>query len=320
MELTVDRDLCEANAVCCGLAPAVFELDAEEYLVIKVPNPGPDQLALVSQSRRAVPAQRAGAASVSERRSEGADVVSLAGKVAIVTGGAGGTGARRGRRARQGRRRRRRQRLCGRATSSTRSRSLGAKALFVGGDVADRDTADAMVAAADRALRRSAHRRQQRRRHPRPDAVQHDRRRVGHRHPHPPARSFPAHPQRRRLLASAVQGTGEPVYARVINTSSEAGLTGSEGQPNYSAAKAGIAAFTVSTARALARIGVRANAICPRARTAMTAGVFGDQAPDRRPRPAVGRARRAARHLSRVAGRRTRSPASCSSSTAAWSR
>jgi 3-oxoacyl-[acyl-carrier protein] reductase len=72
---------------------------------------------------------------------------------------------------------------------------------------------------------------------------------------------------------------GRPVYARIINTSSEAGLTGSEGQPNYSAAKAGIAAFTVSTARALARLGVRANAICPRARTAMTEGVFGAAAP-----------------------------------------
>jgi 3-oxoacyl-[acyl-carrier protein] reductase len=71
------------------------------------------------------------------------------------------------------------------------------------------------------------------------------------------------------------KATGAPVYARLINTSSEAGLTGSEGQPNYAAAKAGIAALTVSTARALARLGVRANAICPRARTAMTAGVFG---------------------------------------------
>jgi 3-oxoacyl-[acyl-carrier protein] reductase len=71
------------------------------------------------------------------------------------------------------------------------------------------------------------------------------------------------------------KATGAPVYARLVNTSSEAGLTGSEGQPNYAAAKAGIAAFTVSTARALGRMGVRANAICPRARTAMTEGVFG---------------------------------------------
>lgn len=36
MEVRVDRDLCEANAVCCGLAPAVFELDDNEELQIKV--------------------------------------------------------------------------------------------------------------------------------------------------------------------------------------------------------------------------------------------------------------------------------------------
>src|SRR5207244_3733858 len=67
--------------------------------------------------------------------------------------------------------------------------------------------------------------------------------------------------------------TGEPVYARVINTSSEAFLMGAAGQPNYAAAKAGIAALTVATARTLGRYGVRANAICPRARTAMTVPV-----------------------------------------------
>jgi 3-oxoacyl-[acyl-carrier protein] reductase len=66
---------------------------------------------------------------------------------------------------------------------------------------------------------------------------------------------------------------GDPVYARIVNTSSEAFLLGSPGQPNYSAAKAGIAALTVSTARGCARYGVRANAICPRARTAMLAGL-----------------------------------------------
>jgi ferredoxin len=42
MELQVDRDLCEANAVCCGLAPDVFDLDADEQLVIAQPIP-PDQ-------------------------------------------------------------------------------------------------------------------------------------------------------------------------------------------------------------------------------------------------------------------------------------
>jgi NAD(P)-dependent dehydrogenase (short-subunit alcohol dehydrogenase family) len=67
-----------------------------------------------------------------------------------------------------------------------------------------------------------------------------------------------------------------PVYARVVNTASEAFLGGSPGQANYAAAKAGIAALTLSTARGLGKIGVRANAICPRARTAMTAQVFGE--------------------------------------------
>lgn len=70
--------------------------------------------------------------------------------------------------------------------------------------------------------------------------------------------------------------TDAPVYGRVVNTASEAFLGGSPGQANYAAAKGGIAALTLSTARGLGRIGVRANAICPRARTAMTAQVFGE--------------------------------------------
>ena len=69
---------------------------------------------------------------------------------------------------------------------------------------------------------------------------------------------------------------GGSVYGRIINTSSEAGLSGSVGQSNYAAAKAGITALTLTAARALGRYGVRANVICPRARTAMTAGVFGE--------------------------------------------
>ncbi len=71
------------------------------------------------------------------------------------------------------------------------------------------------------------------------------------------------------------KAAGAPVYARIVNTSSEAFLLGSAGQPNYAAAKAGIAALTVTTARSCARYGVRANAICPRARTAMTADLMG---------------------------------------------
>ncbi|QCQ92808.1 3-oxoacyl-ACP reductase [Rhodococcus sp. SGAir0479] len=74
----------------------------------------------------------------------------------------------------------------------------------------------------------------------------------------------------------ASKDAGGPIYGRVVNTSSEAFLFGSAGQPNYSAAKAGITALTLSTAAGLSRYGVRANAICPRARTAMTAEAFGD--------------------------------------------
>jgi len=66
-----------------------------------------------------------------------------------------------------------------------------------------------------------------------------------------------------------------PVYARIVNTSSEAFLLGSPGQPNYAAAKAGIVALTVTTARSCARYGVQANVICPRARTGMTADLMG---------------------------------------------
>jgi NAD(P)-dependent dehydrogenase (short-subunit alcohol dehydrogenase family) len=71
----------------------------------------------------------------------------------------------------------------------------------------------------------------------------------------------------------ASKQAGGPVYARIVNTSSEAFLLGSPGQPNYAAAKAGITALTLSTASGCAKYGVRANAICPRARTAMLAGL-----------------------------------------------
>jgi 3-oxoacyl-[acyl-carrier protein] reductase len=75
---------------------------------------------------------------------------------------------------------------------------------------------------------------------------------------------------------AAAKAAGGPVYGRVVNTYSEAFLLGPPGQANYAAAKAGIVALTVSTARAVQRLGATANAICPRARTAMTADVFGD--------------------------------------------
>ncbi len=78
-----------------------------------------------------------------------------------------------------------------------------------------------------------------------------------------------------REQSKAVAG---PVYGRIVNTASEAFFWGSPGQANYAAAKAGIVALTLSSARGLERLGVRVNAIAPRARTSMTASVFGDDA------------------------------------------
>ncbi|GAA2643782.1 SDR family oxidoreductase [Dactylosporangium fulvum] len=67
---------------------------------------------------------------------------------------------------------------------------------------------------------------------------------------------------------------GTPVAARVVNTTSGAGLQGSVGQVNYAAAKAGVAAPAVVAAAELARHGVTVNAIAPSARTPMTEEVF----------------------------------------------
>jgi NAD(P)-dependent dehydrogenase (short-subunit alcohol dehydrogenase family) len=72
--------------------------------------------------------------------------------------------------------------------------------------------------------------------------------------------------------------SGQDTWGRIINTSSEAGLYGSAGQANYSAAKAGIAALTWVLARELERYGVTVNAIAPRARTRMTEEIFTEMA------------------------------------------
>jgi NAD(P)-dependent dehydrogenase (short-subunit alcohol dehydrogenase family) len=67
---------------------------------------------------------------------------------------------------------------------------------------------------------------------------------------------------------------GRQRVARVVNTSSGAGLQGSIGQTTYSAAKAGIAGMTLVAAAELGRYGVLVNAIAPVARTRMTEGAF----------------------------------------------
>lgn len=63
---------------------------------------------------------------------------------------------------------------------------------------------------------------------------------------------------------------GRAVDARIINTSSGAGLQGSIGQSNYSAAKAGVAGLTLVQAAELGRYGITVNCLAPAARTAMT--------------------------------------------------
>ncbi len=69
---------------------------------------------------------------------------------------------------------------------------------------------------------------------------------------------------------------GEEVDARILNTSSGAGLQGSVGQSVYGAAKGAIATLTLIQAAELGRYGVTANAIAPSARTRMTEQVFAE--------------------------------------------
>ena len=69
---------------------------------------------------------------------------------------------------------------------------------------------------------------------------------------------------------------GENPDARIINTSSGAGLQGSVGQTNYAAAKGGILTLTLNQSAELARYGITANSVAPQGRTGMTEEVFAD--------------------------------------------
>ena len=75
----------------------------------------------------------------------------------------------------------------------------------------------------------------------------------------------------------AKQKDGRDPDARIINTSSGAGLQGSIAQAAYSTAKGGIAALTLVQAAELARYGITANALAPSARTRMTEQAFADK-------------------------------------------
>ena len=69
---------------------------------------------------------------------------------------------------------------------------------------------------------------------------------------------------------------GHQVDARIINTSSGAGLNGSIGQSNYAAAKGGIASLTLNQAAELRRYGITVNGLAPAARTGMSEDAFAD--------------------------------------------
>jgi NAD(P)-dependent dehydrogenase (short-subunit alcohol dehydrogenase family) len=75
---------------------------------------------------------------------------------------------------------------------------------------------------------------------------------------------------------------GDPVDARIINTSSVSGIYGNPGQTNYGAAKMGIAGFTIIAARELGRYGVTVNAIAPGALTRLTEDLGMGQASEER--------------------------------------
>jgi NAD(P)-dependent dehydrogenase (short-subunit alcohol dehydrogenase family) len=77
-------------------------------------------------------------------------------------------------------------------------------------------------------------------------------------------------------LWRAEHKAGRGRAARIVTTSSGAGLFGSVSQANYSAAKAGIASFTIVAAAELARYGVLANTIAPSARSRMTEEAFAE--------------------------------------------
>jgi NAD(P)-dependent dehydrogenase (short-subunit alcohol dehydrogenase family) len=79
------------------------------------------------------------------------------------------------------------------------------------------------------------------------------------------------------VMRPATRHMREHKYGRIVTFTSTAGLEGSPGQPNYSAAKEGIVGLTRSTALAMARYGVRCNAISPTADTRMTQRLPGER-------------------------------------------
>ena len=79
------------------------------------------------------------------------------------------------------------------------------------------------------------------------------------------------------VMQPATRHMRERKAGSIVTFTSTAGLEGSPGQPNYSAAKEGIVGLTRSTALAMAKYGVRCNAISPTADTRMTQRLPGER-------------------------------------------
>jgi 3-oxoacyl-[acyl-carrier protein] reductase len=78
-------------------------------------------------------------------------------------------------------------------------------------------------------------------------------------------------------LQAVAPGMMQRRYGRIINVTSTAGVLGTIGQVNYSAAKAGIVGLTMSAAKELAKFGITVNAIAPGAATPMTETIRTDE-------------------------------------------
>jgi 3-oxoacyl-[acyl-carrier protein] reductase len=78
-------------------------------------------------------------------------------------------------------------------------------------------------------------------------------------------------------LQAVAPGMMERRYGRIINVTSTAGVLGTIGQVNYSAAKAGVVGLTMSAAKELAKFGITVNAVAPGAATPMTETIRTDE-------------------------------------------
>ena len=144
MKIKVDFDLCESNALCEAMAPEVFELDDDDFLQLKTEETTPENIDNVKRAVAACPR-----AAISCWRTERDRTPALDGKVAIVTGAGAGLGRAEALALADAGARIVLNDLPGGADEAAEEiRSRGGEATIVAGDVGERATADAMVAAA----------------------------------------------------------------------------------------------------------------------------------------------------------------------------